>query len=173
MGGHLFFQTWICMAMIFEPYLGCHSSIFSQTLVCCSWEYGLSAAWSSILNQMSVTRSNYRFKMWEMSEAYHLNLSAWQITSSWFWVYVAAKVSFFMNLWWINCVKNHVHAHILVILGDNAEILNAKFWPDLAVFVIMDYRIIGLKVKADIPNIFGLVNRNSLCSSTSQALQLP
>ena len=82
MGGHLFFQTWICMAMIFEPYLGCSGSIFSHNLVCCSWDYGLSATWSSILNQMSGTWSNYRFKIWEMSEAYHLNLSAWQITSS-------------------------------------------------------------------------------------------
>ena len=61
MGGHLFFQTWICMAMIFEPYLGCYSSIFSQTLVCCSWDCGLSAATSSILNEMSWTWSNYRF----------------------------------------------------------------------------------------------------------------
>ena len=25
-----FLKTWICMAMIFEPYLGCYSSIFSQ-----------------------------------------------------------------------------------------------------------------------------------------------
>ena len=100
MGGHLFFQTWICMAMIFEPYLGCHSSIFSQTLVCCSWEYGLSAAWSSILNQMSVTRSNYRFKMWEMSEAYHLNLSAWQITSSYYChAYLSSSRFNFFLLW--------------------------------------------------------------------------
>ena len=51
MGGHLFFQTWICMAMIFEPYLRCYSSIFSQTLVFCSWYYGLSAFTSSILNR--------------------------------------------------------------------------------------------------------------------------
>ena len=74
-----------------------------------------------------------------------------------FWVYVAAKVSIFMNLWWINCAKNPViHAHIHSISSDKAEIPNAKFWPDVAVFLIMDYRIIGLKVKADIPNIFGL-----------------
>ena len=33
-----FFQTWICMAMIFEPYLDCYSSIFSPNLVCCSWD---------------------------------------------------------------------------------------------------------------------------------------
>ena len=57
MGGH-FFPKWICMAMIFEPYLGCYSSIFSQTLVYCSWDYGLSAESSSILNQMSGTWSN-------------------------------------------------------------------------------------------------------------------
>ena len=56
-----------------------------------------------------------------------------------------------MNLWWLNCAKNHViHAHIHSISGDKAEIPNAKFWPDFAVFVIMDYRIISLKVKADI-----------------------
>ena len=53
-----------------------------------------------------------------------------------------------------------IHAHIHGISRDKAEIPNAKFWPDFAVFVIMDYLIIGLKVTADIPNIF--VYRNSL-----------
>ena len=65
--------------MIFEPYLGCYSSIFSQNLVCRSWDYGLLVTWSPIFNQMSGTWSNFRFKM---SQAYHLNLSTWQITSS-------------------------------------------------------------------------------------------
>ena len=47
--------------MIFEPYLGCYSSIFSPNLVCCSWDYGLSAKWSPILNRMSGTWSNFQF----------------------------------------------------------------------------------------------------------------
>ena len=61
MGGHFFLQTWICMAMIFEPYLGCYGSILSPDLVCCSWDYGLSIKWSSILNRMSGTCSNFQF----------------------------------------------------------------------------------------------------------------
>ena len=61
-GRSLFFlQTWICMAMIFEPYLGCYGSILSPDLVCCSWDYGLSIKWSSILNRMSGTCSNFQF----------------------------------------------------------------------------------------------------------------
>ena len=57
-----FFQTWICMAMIFEPYLDCYTSIFSPNLVCCSWDYGLSEKWSPILNRMSGTWSNFHIK---------------------------------------------------------------------------------------------------------------
>ena len=49
------------MAMIFEPYLGCYGSILSLDLVCCSWDYGLSIKWSSILNRMSGTCSNFQF----------------------------------------------------------------------------------------------------------------
>ena len=61
MGGHFFFQTWICMAMIFEPYRDCYSSNFSPDLLCRSWEYGLSKKWSSIFNRMSGTWSNVQF----------------------------------------------------------------------------------------------------------------
>ena len=51
--------------MIFEPYLGCYSSIFSPDLVCRSWDYGLSAKSSPICNRMSGTWSNYRFVLWK------------------------------------------------------------------------------------------------------------
>ena len=73
-----FFQTWICMAMIFEPYLGCYSSIFSQHLVCCSREYGLGKV---VFNFESDVGNVVKFSIHSV-EAYHLNLSAWQITSS-------------------------------------------------------------------------------------------
>ena len=56
-----FFQTWICMAMIFEPYLDCYSSIFSPNSVCRSWDYGLSTKWSPIFNRMSGTWLNFQF----------------------------------------------------------------------------------------------------------------
>ena len=56
-----FFQTWICMAMIFEPYLDCYSSIFSPNSVCRSWDYGLSTRWSPIFNRMSGTWLNFQF----------------------------------------------------------------------------------------------------------------
>ena len=38
----LFLKTWICMTMFFYHYLGCYSTVFSQILVCCSWDSGLS-----------------------------------------------------------------------------------------------------------------------------------
>ena len=60
-----FFQTWICMAMISEPYLSCYSSIFSPNIVCCSWDYGLSEKWSPVFNQMSGTWSNFQFVLWK------------------------------------------------------------------------------------------------------------
>ena len=49
------------MAMIFEPYLDCYSSIFSPNSVCRSWDYGLSAKWSPIFNRMSGTWLNFQF----------------------------------------------------------------------------------------------------------------
>ena len=69
MGGN-FFQTWICMAMIFEPYLVCYSSIFSPDLVCCSWDYGLSVKWSSILNRDvgNMVKFGIENVIWEYSE---------------------------------------------------------------------------------------------------------
>ena len=64
--------------MIFEPYLDCYSSIFSPNLVCHSWDYELSEKWSPISigcrERGQIFISKYK--------AYHLNLSAWQITSS-------------------------------------------------------------------------------------------
>ena len=51
------------MAMFFEPYLGCYSSIFSQILVCCSCDYGLSEVWSPFFNQVSGTWSNFQLKV--------------------------------------------------------------------------------------------------------------
>ena len=41
MGDHFFSQTGICMTMFFAQYLGCYFTIFSQILVCCSWDYKL------------------------------------------------------------------------------------------------------------------------------------
>ena len=49
--------------MFFEPYLSCYSSIFSQILVCCSWDYGLSEVWSPFFNQVSGTWSNFQLKV--------------------------------------------------------------------------------------------------------------
>ena len=46
-GRSLFSQTGICMTMFFAQYLGCYFTIFSQILVCCSWDYKLSVMWSS------------------------------------------------------------------------------------------------------------------------------
>ena len=67
------------MAMIFEPYLGCYGSILSPDLVCCSWDYG--AIDKVVFNFESDVGNVLKFSIHSV-EAYHLNLSAWQITSS-------------------------------------------------------------------------------------------
>ena len=64
--------------MIFEPYLDCYSSIFSPNLVCCSWDYELS---ENDL-QFSIGCREHGQIFISKYKAYHLNLSAWQITSS-------------------------------------------------------------------------------------------
>ena len=62
MGGDFFSKhdsAWQCF---FHHYLGCSSTIFSQILVCCSGDYGLSKMWSQIFTQMSETWSNFQFQ---------------------------------------------------------------------------------------------------------------
>ena len=121
-----FFQTWICMAMIFEPYLGCYGSIFSQNLVCCSWDYGLSVKWSPILNRMSGTWSNFQFKMlkhitlicqhdklplvrWYVHSTYHLLIS---YESYYYYYYYFFFLSVhILSPWYL---KNRINNHLQI-----------------------------------------------------------
>ena len=66
-------SAWQCF---FDQYLGCSSTVFSQILVCCSWDYGLSKMWSQIFNQMSGTWSNFQFKM-TFESTQRLNFCQW------------------------------------------------------------------------------------------------
>ena len=114
MGGDFFFKTWICMTMFFAQYLGCYSTIFSQILVCCSWDYGLSVMWSQIFNQMSGTWSNFQFKM-SFQSTQRLNFCQGDdVTVYKDCVTTSVQISFLFLSVWILCwryLKNGMSNH--------------------------------------------------------------
>ena len=126
MGGHFFLQTWICMAMIFEPYLGCYGSILSPDLVCCSWDYGLSIKWSSILNRMSGTCSNFQFILLKhitlICQHDKLPLVRWFV-----WKLIQYSITNFV----IDFLKDECLNHVqicTVFLFSSGPLLNSAYW---------------------------------------------